>query len=85
MAAWTELTPVYKVMPVTSSGGDYFGHTECETIDPQGPSELRTGVPTASRRRGKRAGYFGGEARAGARTESQYGVQVAPATAGWSI
>ncbi|MCW5185493.1 hypothetical protein, partial [Burkholderia cenocepacia] len=37
MAAWTELKPVSKVMPVTSSDGDYFGHTECETIEPQGP------------------------------------------------
>ncbi|SDE51364.1 hypothetical protein SAMN05421548_1633, partial [Paraburkholderia lycopersici] len=26
-AAWTGLVPVSKVMPVTSSGGDYFGHT----------------------------------------------------------
>lgn len=52
MAAWTELKPVSKVMPVTSSDGDYFGHTECETIEPQGPTELRTGVPTASCRRG---------------------------------
>ncbi|MCW5181845.1 DUF5710 domain-containing protein, partial [Burkholderia cenocepacia] len=38
MAAWTELKPVSKVMPVTSSDGDYFGHTECETIEPQGPT-----------------------------------------------
>ncbi|WP_126879974.1 hypothetical protein, partial [Paraburkholderia kururiensis] len=38
MAAWTELKPVSKVMPVTSSGGDYFGHTECAIIEPQGPT-----------------------------------------------
>jgi hypothetical protein len=85
VAAWTELKPVSKVMSVTSSGGDYFGHTEFATIEPQGPTELHTGVPTASCRRGVRAGYFGGQARAGARTESQYGVQVAPATAGGPV
>jgi hypothetical protein len=60
VAAWTELKPVSKVMSVTSSGGDYLGHTECATIEPQGPTELHTGVPTASCRRGVRAGYFGG-------------------------
>ncbi|WP_220033106.1 hypothetical protein, partial [Paraburkholderia tropica] len=27
VAAWTELQPVSKVMSVTSSDGDYFGHT----------------------------------------------------------
>ncbi|MEM5453213.1 hypothetical protein VSR33_38220, partial [Burkholderia sp. JPY164] len=36
VAAWTELKPVSKVMSVTSSGGDYFGHTEFATIEPQG-------------------------------------------------
>ena len=41
-------------------GGDYFGHTECETIEPQGPTELRTGVSAASCRRGERTGYLGG-------------------------
>ncbi len=85
VAAWTELKPVSKVMSVTSSDGDYFGHTECAIIEPQGPTELHTRVPTASCRRGVRAGYFGGQARAGARTESQYGVQVAPATAGGPV
>ncbi|MGF6440021.1 reverse transcriptase N-terminal domain-containing protein [Paraburkholderia youngii] len=85
VAAWTELMPVSKVMPVTSSDGDYFGHTECAIIEPQGPTELHTRVPTASCRRGVRAGYFGGQARAGARTESEYGVQVAPATAGGPV
>lgn len=81
MAAWTELNPVSKVMSVTSSDGDYFGHTEWAIIEPQGQTELHTGVPAASCRRGVRAGYFGGQALAGARTESEYGVQVAPATA----
>ncbi len=57
-AAWTELVPVSKVMPVTSSGAYYFGHTECETIEPQGPTELRSGVPTASCSSGERAGYW---------------------------
>jgi len=85
VAAWTELKPVSKVMSVTSSDGDYFGHTECAIIEPQGPTELHTRVPTASCRRGVRAGYFGGQARAGARTESEYGVQVAPATAGGPV
>jgi NAD(P)H dehydrogenase (quinone) len=82
VAAWTELKPVSKVMSVTSSGGDYFGHTECATIESQRPAELHTGVPTASCRCGVRAGHFGGQARTGTRTESQHGVQVAPATAG---
>jgi hypothetical protein len=85
VAAWTEKKPVSKVMSVTSSGGDYFGRTEFATIEPQGPTELHTGVPTASCRRGVRVGYFGGQARAGAWTESQYGVQVASATAGGSV
>ncbi|MGF6267218.1 hypothetical protein OKW49_008212 [Paraburkholderia youngii] len=82
MAAWTELKPVSKVMSVTSSDADCFGHMECAIIEPQGPTELHTRIPTASCRRGVRAGYFYGQARAGARTESEFGVQVAPATAG---
>lgn len=84
-AAWTELKPVSKVMSVTSSGGDYCGHWQFAIDDPQGPTELRTGVPAASCRRGERAGDFGGQARAGARTESQYGVQVASAVAGGPV
>ncbi|WP_408296103.1 transposase [Paraburkholderia sp. RL17-373-BIF-A] len=35
-------------MSVTSSDGDYFGHTECAIIEPQGPTELHTRVPAAS-------------------------------------
>ena len=85
VAAWTELKPVSKVMSVTSSGGDYFGHKQCAAIEPQGPTELHPRVPTASCRCGVRAGYFSGQARAGARTESEYGVQVAPATAGGPV
>ncbi|MDR5804759.1 pyruvate carboxylase [Caballeronia sp. LZ001] len=84
-AAWTELKPVFKVMSVTSSDGDYFGHTECAIIEPQRQTELHTRVPAASCRRGVRAGCFGGQALAGARTESEYGVQVAPATAGGPV
>ncbi|RQU50049.1 IS66-like element accessory protein TnpA [Burkholderia cenocepacia] len=34
-------------MSVTSSDGDYFGHTECASVEPQGPTELHAGVPTA--------------------------------------
>jgi hypothetical protein len=84
-AAWTWMAPLSKVMSVTSSGGDYFGHRRYKSVEPQGPTELHKGVSTAGCSRGMRARNLRGQTRAGARAESQHGVQVAPATEGWAV
>src|ERR1700761_3708107 len=84
-AAWTWMAPLSKVMSVTSSGGDYFGHRRYKSVEPQGPTELHKGVSTAGCSRGMRARNLRGQTRAGARAEFQHGVQVAPATEGWAV
>jgi len=79
------MAPLSKVMSVTSSGGDYFGHRRYKSVEPQGPTELHKGVSTAGCSRGMRARNHRGQTRAGARAESQHGVHVAPATEGWAV